>query len=704
MQRGTFGHEYEHEGWERWIKALGIAGMMLACVAAQGREIEVGADKALKTIGEALKGAQGGDVITVGAGVYREAVALNVSGTAEHPTVLRAAPGARVVISGFEEIKGWKDAGNGIYTATVEGPVSDLFVGLSAQPISRWPDPELPMRRLGSTDKAAWTFKDAAGLDAAALKAAAAAPKGLMAFLYFTSGNVFGTVPVKGLDLAGGNIELEKSGSVRRLKGAGDRYQLINHPSLIARAGEWAFESAGEGKVTIHFKPKRAADLERTQYRKLGTRGLVRIGGSGKKTEHVCLEGLEVCGSMGKGVEIGGASGVTVTRCIMHHNDGNGLGVRRCDHINIINNISLVNHATGIGIASSHDVLVEGNEIAFNAVDGLTVAGNITGKPQGEPETFDVTVRRNYIHHHMLLSHPDNLQTYRGVHRLTLEDNVLLWGGQGIMTEETETAALRGSVVVGTAAIAVIFGHGNSNGWTVERSTVGLGGWGAFSFSGKDYRVHDSIVWENPMSHSGNVESHHNLYYRADAAAPIYIVSKPKWKRFESVAEAAKATGQEQGSLRAEPKFRNAPAFQAPALWADENTRSYLKLRSADFGTFEKGDKIEINGDGVLRSVTEAEGETIKFEPELPARPFRETLVWNWKKAEKAELDLRVMEGSPALTAGEGGKAVGAQLDIAAFKRGEFGGDGKRAIPELPEDLKAALPDPNAVALPVYGQ
>lgn len=699
MQREKFGREE----WGMGIRILGVVGLMLACVAARGREIEVGADKAVKTIGEALKAAQGGDIITVGAGVYREAVALNVSGTAAQPTVLRATPGARVVISGFEAIKGWKDEGNGIYAATVEGPVGDLFVGLAAQPISRWPSPELPMRRLGSADKGAGSFKDAAGLDAAALKAVAAEPKGLMAFLYFASGNVFGTVPVKGLNLSEGSVAA-MGRALGRLKGAGDRYQLINHLGLIARAGEWAFESAGDGKVVIHFKPKSAADLERTQYRRLGSRGLLRIGGSGKKAENVRVEGLEVCGSAGKGVEVSGASGVTVTRCIMHHNEENGMGVRRCDHVNIINNISLENHATGIGVASSHDVLVEGNEIAFNAVDGLVVAGNISGKPQGEPETFDVTVRRNHIHHHMLLSHPDNMQTYRGVHRLTVEENALLWGGQGIMTEETETAALRGSAVVGTAAVAVILGHGNSNGWTIERSTVGLGGWGAFSFTGKDYKLHDSIVWENPLSQAGNVESNHNLYYCADAAAPIYIVSKPKWKRFGSVAEAAAATGQEQGSLRADPKFRSAPAFQAPALWDDENTRSFLKLRKGDFGVFEKGDRIEINGDGVLRSVTAATEDSVSFEPALPALPFRETLVWNWKKAGKAELDLRPEAGSPALMSGTDGKAVGAQLDIPAFKRGEFNGDGKRMIPELPEELKAALPDPNAMALPVYGQ
>jgi hypothetical protein len=66
-------------------------------------------------------------------------------------------------------------------------------------------------------------------------------------------------------------------------------------------------------------------------------------------------------------------------------------------------------------------------------------------------------------------------------------------------------------------------------------------------------------------------------------------------------------------------------------------------------------------------------------------------------------LDLRPREGSPALKAGQDGRQVGCTLDIPAFQRGDFDADGRRDLPALPDDLRAAWPDPNALVLPVGG-
>ncbi|MCX7047546.1 MAG: hypothetical protein NTX50_18935, partial [Candidatus Sumerlaeota bacterium] len=184
-----------------------------------------------------------------------------------------------------------------------------------------------------------------------------------------------------------------------------------------------------------------------------------------------------------------------------------------------------------------------------------------------------------------------------------------------------------------------------------------------------------------------------------------YLTSKPRWQKFSTPAEAA-ATGHEQHSQRADPQFRNAPLFQTPIRWDDANTRNFLKLRvnATSPGVFETGDHIEINGDGVLRIVTAATADSVQFDPPLPALPFRDALIWNWKKAASTVLDLRAKENSPALTAGQDKKAAGANLDVPAFQRGDFNGSGKRDIPDLPEDLKAALPDPNAIVIPVHGE
>lgn len=83
--------------------------------------------------------------------------------------------------------------------------------------------------------------------------------------------------------------------------------------------------------------------------------------------------------------------------------------------------------------------------------------------------------------------------------------------------------------------------------------------------------------------------------------------------------------------------------------------------------------------------------------------PFRDALVWNWKQATSTALDLRPQERSPALTAGSGNRPVGAGLDIQAFQRGDFDSKGVRDVPEMPDELKSAIPSPNNMVIPLHG-
>lgn len=656
-----------------------------------------------QSINQAVRARRPGDVITIRKGVYSERVTLSVSGSAARPTVLRAAPGERVVLSGFAAIKGWQPEADGIYTTTVDGPVSDLYVGLRPQPVSRWPDIDQPLRHIASPDAKAGSFQDAAGLaDEPILRELAAAPASTMAFLYVARGNYYTTVAVKGIERATGTVTLT---AAVPLEGKADRYQLVNHRSLIRKPGQWAFTTAGDKQARLYFRPQKADDLGHTQYRKEPSR-ILAVGHFRDTISHVRVEGLEICGSAKDGLELGRTDHVTVSRCIFHNNGGVGVSSRRSDHVEFQNNVSVAN-GDGMGITSGHHVLVEGNEIALNLVDGIDVAGNVSGRPGGEPESSDITIRRNYIHHHLLLGHPDNIQAYRWVKNFTIEDNVLLFGGQGIMTEEVDGAAVRNCVVVGTGAVAVIFGHGNSNGWTVQNCTVGLGGYGLFSLTGKDYRLQDNILWNGALTLVDTLTSDYNFYFLTRADQPVCLKAKPKWTTFLTPEELAAATGQERHSRRGDPRFRSAPFCQAAVRHDDSNRADRLVLRvGRDVGIadFRSGDRIEINGDGVLRRITAVDATAIEFTPPLPVRPFRDALVWNWKQAASTVLDLRPQPGSSALTAGQGSKPVGADLDIPAFQRGSFHGEGKREIPELPEDLQAALPDPNHIVIPLHGR
>lgn len=61
-----------------------------------------------QTIGAALRQVQPGDTVRIHAGVYREQLHLNTSGSASAPILIESAPGERVVVSGSDPITGWR--------------------------------------------------------------------------------------------------------------------------------------------------------------------------------------------------------------------------------------------------------------------------------------------------------------------------------------------------------------------------------------------------------------------------------------------------------------------------------------------------------------------------------------------------------------------------------------------------------------------
>src|SRR5438045_2727418 len=76
-------------GAELWVDHAAAAGG------------EGSAVRPFQTITKAIQASGGGDVISVHLGTYPETLTLDKSGTPQQPTVLRAAPGERVIVSGF---------------------------------------------------------------------------------------------------------------------------------------------------------------------------------------------------------------------------------------------------------------------------------------------------------------------------------------------------------------------------------------------------------------------------------------------------------------------------------------------------------------------------------------------------------------------------------------------------------------------------
>ena len=653
------------------------------------------------SIQKAINAAKAGDAVVIKGGVYRESIRIQKA-YAGAPLTVRAAKGERVVLSGFEAITNWMECGGGLYSARTAGRVNDLFVGLRPQQCGRWPA-DGTLRPITSVDMDRHAFGTESVKDAPFLAEIAKKPCDAVCFYYFKFGNSYGSPIIDSYDFGSGEIRFAEKQWNRWLKPDGNRYSFMNHPALVREPGNWAFVSdARDDKKnragTVYFRPRNPADLRNVRYR-AATGPIVFIGHHKDKVSNVVIDGLEVMGGDADGIKVG-ADDVTVQNCLVHHNTGIGIACRCVKNLKVLSNLVLAN-GNGVNLASVTGALVEGNEIAYGLVDGLTVAGNISGRPGANPETSGVVVRSNYLHHHVLQAHPDNFQMYRGVHDTVIERNFNIWGGQSIMTEEVDGVKFTDNVFMGCNAVMVICGHGNSDRWQIERNTLWGAGYGFFSFTGKDYTVKRNLLLGGSMPYG---ESDRGVKSSENFFAPSYTgrTAKP-WKTYTSLEKALAEIGQEKDSRTGVVKMANFPVALGVGSANGSERGSVLMRKGTAQEDFVKGDKIEINGDGKFRTVTGWDAKTLvlSFEPALPAVPFRGVLAFNWKKAKSTVVDNALAKDAPVFVNGR--QAYGAALSTAAFSRGDLLGKGVRTLPVLPPDVAAAMPDPNDVVVPPSG-
>jgi hypothetical protein len=165
-------------------------------------------------------------------------------------------------------------------------------------------------------------------------------------------------------------------------------------------------------------------------------------------------------------------------------------------------------------------------------------------------------------------------------------------------------------------------------------------------------------------------------------------------KQFATLEEFQEATGQDLGSLYAAPGFVNAPVgcavVDVQELRACSDAALHLAYGGAD--TFMVGDNVEVNFDGVPRRVGSVEGQVVTIEPPLAERPSGAWVVVNWGENSDLALDLGLLPASAGATLREDGGAVGSSVDIQAYLKGDFDGDGRRDVPALPHSLHDPRP------------
>jgi len=618
------------------------------------------------TIAEALNVVKAGDTVIVREGLYRESVRVP-GGEPGKPVSLKAADGERVILSGAVPVTGWRRHKGDVYVTVLDFRPERLLVRYRPQPVAREPN------------EGWWTTTDANDVtivDAEHLKTLGHDPTGGQAYIWTTHANTFVTVPVASLDRTNGSLTVVRKSRWMQL-GAQDRYFLKNHPSQIDSPGDWAVQEQA-GKFRVYFKPAALADLSAVEAPR-ETRRVLSV----YRAKHICISGLEVVAAAKNGIELTQSEDVIISGCIVHGHGDMGILIRDVNEVTVRRNIVSSNDY-GILLHAATHAVVEENEIARNAVDGLIVSWGST----------DVTVRRNYIHHHLLWGHPDNIQLYCDVKNIRFIDNLLIGCGQSIMMSETSDGLLKGNMIVGSNAYSVIFGGRNAENYRIHNNTIAFSGYGCMNVTARDYDVRENVFMTGHASFLfviRGVEGYvgdHNLLYNARGVVDKRVVASDKgWHR--SFEDYRRATGYDRQSFYGDPRFCNAPVAFAvlDGRRLTDCSRSTFYLRKPA-GPFQVGDTVEIDFDGVPRKVTQCAGEMIAVSPALRAKPLKPCLLCNWGESRDLSLDLRLTADSPGAKLSASGGPVGSTIDIAAYQRGDFNGDGKRDLPRIPPELE----------------
>jgi hypothetical protein len=97
---------------------------------------------------------------------------------------------------------------------------------------------------------------------------------------------------------------------------------------------------------------------------------------------------------------------------------------------------------------------------------------------------------------------------------------------------------------------------------------------------------------------------------------------------------------------------------------------------------FAVGDHVEINSDGVVRTVTSVGSDYVTFTPGDDYIAIKCNTIANWGENTNYAVDITPQ----AAITGSDSQPVGSTISVQQFLAGDFNGDGRRDVPEFPPD------------------
>ncbi|MCM8803327.1 MAG: right-handed parallel beta-helix repeat-containing protein [Candidatus Omnitrophica bacterium] len=639
------------------------------------------------TISKGISILQPGDTLIIKEGIYREELRINKKGQDTKPILIKAEENERVIITGSEKISGWRKCkkeevfGNenfqNIYVCETKFLPEILTDGEKILNLARIPEQGWwrPTKAEGNNvfydeinlnqkDKDAWK-----GWTLCALYGAGGGITKHTEFEFYPEEKKI--VLKNNWSFYSPKIDVNR-----------DKYYFSNHPLAIKKEGDYAYIKTETG-YKIFLWPTKFDDKGEVIAEVVNKGNLINP----HQSENLILDGLEICFSNYRGI---GSSpcivkNFTIKNCYFHDCNGYGIGITGGENIEIRNSIFRGN-SYGIVIGGAKNIKIEKNDIGWNKIDGVVCARSVR----------NLKISKNYIHHHFMFGHPDNIQFWEDVDGIEISDNVLIISVQTLMSSDVSNIKLINNIVIGSGAASLIIG-GQKSGlvygrkrvteedkkkweeWEslppdnveINHNTILATGYGPFNITAKGVKIYNNIIWpmhEYPIvygiTHRPTFSADYNLFWIGTRTSQVLSNLRNDKLELNSFGEI--------------PQFVNAPTLFSIG-WS-ENSKEKIFLRESLNG-WNTGDFIEINMDGVMRKIKEVGQNYIVIEPALDKIPEFELFVFNWKNNSKCIWDLKLKEGSSGYKKSEDGKDIGSDLNIQNYKKGDFDGDGKIDLP-----------------------
>jgi beta-lactamase regulating signal transducer with metallopeptidase domain len=392
---------------------------------------------------------------------------------------------------------------------------------------------------------------------------------------------------------------------------------------------------------------------------------------------HVMIDGFEIragrdgASQTAVATSSAGAHRVEITNCVLAGTSVSlrsviGGVARRC--------LQFGASQPGVTLVGCKDFTIEECDISGDTMAGVFVSAGCE----------NVGLFRNFIHDGRRDDSASvGVNVSGGVKNIRIEDNLLMRLMAGIDVRDATAGRIVNNFIACTFATGISLGYRSANDFELIHNTVAYTGYRAIVFDGRDIRLRNNVFTAGGdgklfvAPSDVNWESDYNLFWKCP------------------LVQHSASPGQDAHSRDADPCFRAAPPLVCRGVYyiqvfGQNKTpqcspgRFYL-AQTPVREHFQAGDHVEVDYDGVARTVTEATDEYVCFQPALSqVHPKGWHAVVNWKERSDFGWDLRLRGDSPGKGMGGDGRDAGSDIDFQAYGKGDFDGDGRRDLPPVP--------------------